>query len=94
MGSLSSLESLWLHGNMLTGSIPAELGDLEELERLWLSENELSGSIPQELGELSSLVQWRLAGEGHQFTGCVPAGLAGVEDTDIDSLSLDTCADS
>ena len=94
LGSLSSLESLWLHGNMLTGSIPAELGDLEELERLWLSENELSGPIPQELGELSSLVQWRLAGDDHQFTGCIPAGLASVEDTDIDSLNLDTCADS
>ncbi|MYB47690.1 MAG: hypothetical protein F4X72_00175 [Dehalococcoidia bacterium] len=94
LGSLSSLESLWLHGNMLTGSIPAELGELEELERLWLSENELSGPIPQELGELSSLVQWRLAGDDHQFTGCLPAGLASVEDTDIDSLNLDTCANS
>ena len=94
LGRLSSLESLWLHGNMLTGSIPAELGDLEELERLWLSENKLSGPIPQELGELSNLVQWRLAGDDHQFTGCVPAGLASVEDTDIDSLNLDTCADS
>ena len=48
----------------------------------------------KELGELSNLVQWRLAGDDHQFTGCLPAGLAGIEDTDIDSLNLDTCVDS
>ena len=96
LGDLDSLRFMWLHGNMLDGSIPASLGSLENLERLWLSENKLSGSIPTELGELSghSLVQWRLSGGENQFTGCLPAGLASVEDSDMTSLGLQTCSDS
>ena len=93
LGDLENLRFMWLHGNILDGSIPAELGDLTKLERLWLSENELSGQIPVELGDLSShsLVQWRLSGEEHQFTGCLPAGLAEVKDTDFNSLGLQVC---
>ena len=93
LGDLENLRFMWLHGNMLEGSIPAELGNLTKLERLWLSENELSGPIPPELGQLSShkLVQWRLSGEEHQFTGCLPAGLAAIADNDFDSLGLQVC---
>ena len=93
LGDLENLRFMWLHGNILDGSIPAELGDLTKLERLWLSENELSGQIPVELGDLSShsLVQWRLSGEEHHFTGCLPAGLAEVKDTDFNSLGLQVC---
>ena len=81
---------------MLDGSISASLGSLENLEGLWLSENNLTGTIPTELGELSrhSLVQWRLSGGENQFTGCLPAGLASVEDSDMTSLGLQTCSDS
>ena len=96
LGNLARLRFIWLHGNMLEGSIPAELGDLRRLERLWLSENKLTGQIPKELGELSShkLAQWRLSGGDNQFTGCLPAGLATMEDTDFDSLGLPVCTDS
>ncbi len=96
LGNLDSLRFIWLHGNMLDGSIPASLGSLENLEGLWLSENNLTGTIPTELGELSghSLVQWRLSGGENQFTGCLPAGLASVEDSDMTSLGLQTCSDS
>ena len=27
-----------------------------------------------------------------RLTGCVPAGLAGVEDSDLDSLGLEVCS--
>ena len=96
LGDLDSLQSLWLHGNILTGSIPKELGSLTNLQRLWLSDNNLSGQIPVELGDLSShsLVQWRLSGEEHQFTGCLPAGLAAIADNDFDGLNLQVCTDS
>ena len=96
LGDLENLRFMWLHGNILDGSIPAELGDLTKLERLWLSENELSGQIPVELGDLSShsLVQWWLSGEEHQFTGCLPAGLAAIADNDFDGLDLQVCTDS
>ncbi len=41
-----------LDQNLLTGSIPAELGNLSDLTILSLEENQLSGSIPVELGSL------------------------------------------
>lgn len=96
LGDLDSLRFMWLHGNMLDGLIPSSLGSLEKLERLWLSENKLTGAVPAELGELSghSLVQWRLSGGENRFTGCLPAGLAAVEDSDMNSLGLQTCSDS
>ena len=96
LGNLESLRFMWLHGNTLSGSIPREFRGLTMLERLLLSENELSGQIPADLGELSdhSLVQWRLGGGNNQFSGCVPAGLAAVDDNDIHLLGLDVCLDS
>ena len=92
LGNLSRLKFMWLHGNRLSGQIPSELGELVNLQRLYLSENELSGEIPVELDSLAdTLTHWRLA--GNQFTGCVPTGLAGVEDTDLVSLGLEVCAE-
>ena len=91
LGNLSSLKFMWLHGNQLTGEIPAELGDLAKLQRLYLSENQLTGDIPAELDNLvDTLTHWRLA--GNRFTGCVPAGLAAVENSDLDQLGLEPCA--
>ena len=94
LGDMGSLTRLWLHGNMLSGPIPAWLGGLTKLQRLWLSDNRLAGEIPEELGELGShsLVQWRLGGNG--LTGCVPAGLAAIEDSDLVDLGLEVCMDS
>ena len=94
LGDLENLRSMWLQGNMLGGQIPAEFGSLTNLEHLWLSENNLSGPIPTELGELGShsLVQWRLA--DNQLSGCVPPGLAAIEDSDFTGLGLEVCEDS
>ena len=90
-GNLSSLKFMWLHGNQLTGEIPVELGNLAKLQRLYLSENQLTGDIPAELDNLAdTLTHWRLA--GNRFTGCVPAGLAAVENSDLDQLGLEPCA--
>ena len=41
-----------LHGNGLTGEIPAELGMATNLKALYLYDNMLTGSIPAELGNL------------------------------------------
>ena len=51
----------------------------------------MTGSTSSELGDLAdTLTRLRLAGNG--FTGCVPAGLADVEDSDLDQLGLEVCA--
>ena len=73
LGSLASLQYLWLSENQLTGSIPSELGGLASLQYLWLSENQLTGSIPSELGGLASLEDLRLF--ENQLTGSIPPEL-------------------
>ena len=55
LGSLSSLERLYLNSNKLSGPIPPELGSLSSLAQFSLSVNRLSGPIPPELASLSSL---------------------------------------
>ena len=68
------------------------MGGLSNLRRLYLSENLLSGDIPAELDNLAdTLTHWRLSGNT-ELTGCVPAALAEVPDSDLDQLGLPTCA--
>ena len=90
LGSLASLALLYLHGNALVGGIPPELGNLTQLRLLTLDQNRLSGTIPPELAQLPDLKVLDLAG-GNQFTGCIPAGLRGLERSDIDELGLPFC---
>ena len=47
----------------------------------------MSGPIPGELDGLSNLERWRL--RDNRLTGCVPTGLAVVENSDIGSLDLE-----
>ena len=73
LGSLRSLDALFLRDNELTGSIPAELGNLASLTLLDLSGNKLTGSIPAELGKLKNLTMLILG--GNELTGAIPAEL-------------------
>ncbi|KAK6121978.1 hypothetical protein DH2020_044280 [Rehmannia glutinosa] len=50
------MKSLYLHGNLLTGPIPAELGFLNQLEHMELGYNEYSGGLPAQFSGLSNLV--------------------------------------
>ena len=63
------------HGqlNVLTGSIPAELGELSGLESLELPGNRLTGTIPPELGRLTRLRSLRL--NHNRLTGPIPEEL-------------------
>ncbi len=45
--ALSTLTSLDLSNNQLTGDIPAELNNLQSLQRLSLGGNQLQGTLPQ-----------------------------------------------
>ena len=91
LGGLSKLDRLYLHGNTLEGGIPSKLGGLSSLTNLWLKDNLLTGDIPKSLDDLENLERWRLS--GNEFTGCLPAGLAEVEDSDLDELGLAVCGD-
>ena len=55
LGYLTSLRTLNLHGNLLTGTIPRGLGNLARLAELDLSRNRFTGNVPGELGNLEHL---------------------------------------
>ena len=76
MGSISSLKTLSLAGNSLTGEIPPELGSISSLKGLLLSNNSLTGEIPPELGSASSLEHLRL--HDNSLTGEIPPELGSI----------------
>ena len=67
---MSELKELWLHGNSLSGTIPANVSQLRKLNGLLLSGNELTGSIPRELGGLAHLKDLWLQDNG--LSGTIP----------------------
>lgn len=77
LGSMSSLQHVWLHKNQLNGSIPPELGNLTQLYSLWLDNNQLNGSIPAELGNITSLINLRL--HSNQLSGNIPSELGNLD---------------
>lgn len=40
---------MWVYDNMLTGTVPVELGNLFKLQTLELEENLLTGAMPQDI---------------------------------------------
>ncbi|PIN20541.1 Serine/threonine protein kinase [Handroanthus impetiginosus] len=55
IGNMSSMISLVLNLNKLTGNMPVEIGYLKELQRLYLNDNMLQGQIPVTLCDLVNL---------------------------------------
>lgn len=62
--------------NMLSGTIPKEIGEMHYLYILHLSYNNLSGSIPQELGTMKNLNILDLS--YNMLQGQIPQALAGL----------------
>ena len=73
IGTLDSLEFLWLEDNQLTGPIPTEIGNLSKLKYLIMHHNQLSDSIPSEIGNLSNLEILKL--DNNQLTGYLPESI-------------------
>ncbi|CAI5526370.1 unnamed protein product [Closterium sp. Naga37s-1] len=73
LGKLTLLRELYLHGNNLTGAIPASFGLLPNLEALNLGENALSGRIPLQLGNLKALILLNL--NSNRLVGKIPETL-------------------
>ncbi|KAL5555517.1 hypothetical protein UlMin_037753, partial [Ulmus minor] len=55
LSNMTSLRSLYLTGNQLSGSIPCELGNLRSLERLYLGSNNFTYQLPKTLSQLINL---------------------------------------
>ena len=81
LGSLSSLEGLYLDNNQLTGQMPAELGNLTNLTILRLYRNQLTGEMPAELGSLTNIEELYL--DNNQLTGEIPAELGNLTNLTI-----------
>lgn len=73
LGNITSLVSLSLAYNKLSGSIPIELGNLTEMQQIWLQYNELTGTVPVELGNMVQLKHLEL--ESNSFTGFLHAAI-------------------
>ena len=54
------ISKLILRNNLMSGSLPPEIGQLSALQHLDLQGNLLSGSLPPEIGQLSALQQLHL----------------------------------
>ena len=81
-----------LHELFMEGTLPAKLGNLSKLTYLDLRGNSFRGTIPAELGNLSNLTHLYFGCHSsvypdrngcHSFTGCVPAGLSDVPNSDV-----------
>ena len=73
IGTLDSLEILWLEDNQLTGPIPSGIGNLEHLKYLIMHHNQLSGSIPPEIGNLANLKILKL--DNNELSGYIPESI-------------------
>ena len=67
------VETLWMTGNRLRGTIPVQLGRMDKLKWLRLNLNELTGTIPSQLGSLTNLFSLLL--DNNQLAGTIPASL-------------------
>ncbi|KAK9268612.1 hypothetical protein L1049_000369 [Liquidambar formosana] len=83
--SPSVLEKIILPDNLLSGTVPLELGNCRNLRSIDLSFNNLSGPIPPEiwnLPHLSDLVMW-----ANNLTGEIPEGIC-VDGGNLETLIL------
>ena len=80
---MAELRRLFAQRNMISGSIPANLGNMPRLDWLRLDRNRLTGAIPSQLGNLSTLRRlylheqegWRTGGG---FSGGIPSTFSGL----------------
>ena len=81
--NITSLQTLDLSGNQLSGGIPPQLVNLINLQTLNLSGSQLSGNIPPELGNMTSLRSLYLGGN---LSGNIPPELGNL--INLESLGI------
>ena len=92
LADLVNLVDLTLTSNELTGEFPTWVGGLQRLENLNLGDNQLAGDFStytEDLDALSDLSTMSIA--GNRFSGCLPATLRGIEESDFLFSVLNYC---
>ena len=92
LADLANLVNLSLTSNELTGEFPTWTGGLHRLESLNLGDNQLTGdftSYADDLDPLKDLSAMNIA--GNSFSGCLPATLRDIEETDFLFSELSYC---
>ncbi|CAN1187571.1 LRR receptor-like serine/threonine-protein kinase EFR [Linum perenne] len=85
LSSLTNATSLeFLHIDLLSGTIPYNIGNLNSLQHLYLDNNHLSGDIPSSIGNLTRLIFLGL--EHNKFSGSIPVEVGGLKN--LGSLDL------
>ncbi|TXI71200.1 MAG: choice-of-anchor D domain-containing protein [Cyclobacteriaceae bacterium] len=85
IGSLTSLQELWINSNLLSGPIPPQIGSLSSLESLQAYANNLSGPIPTEIGNLTNLISLNF--DGNPLTGTLPESLKNLVNLQVLTIS-------
>ena len=91
--------ALTLNANLLSGSIPPEIGELGCLERLYLHKNQIEGTIPASITKLTRLKELLI--DRNRIQGDIPSAMADMKaltkiDVDYNALHLakDATADT
>lgn len=70
LGRLTSLRTLSLRSNRLSGSPPQDFSNLTSLRNLYLQNNRFSGAFPRAIPQLNDLIHLDLS--GNNFSGEIP----------------------
>ncbi|XP_049397459.1 receptor-like protein 7 [Solanum stenotomum] len=70
IGTLSSLNILYLYGCQFSGSIPDSIGNLAQIRTLWFSGNHFTGHIPSTISKLKHLTHLYLS--DNSLGGAIP----------------------
>lgn len=74
LGRLYNMQSMYLHQNLLVGSLPNTLGNFSEISYFTSYTNLLTGTVPESLSGWSSIVVLTL--DDNLYTGTLPASLS------------------
>jgi Leucine-rich repeat (LRR) protein len=84
---LTTLISIDLTENLLTGGIPTQIFTLPLLQTLWIFVNEITGSIPTEIGLASSLIHY--AQFNNLMTGTVPTQIGILSNLELEAFQVE-----
>ncbi|KAM3350767.1 hypothetical protein ACQJBY_023064 [Aegilops geniculata] len=88
IANLSSLTTIDLDGNQLSGTIPVSVTTLNNLQELNLANKTLTGAIPEEISRLTRLV--RLYLDKNQLSGSIPSTMGNLSELQYMTSSLNS----